>query len=116
MEFKRGIAERNAAAKTLCAMLNGAHGGCVLLGVRDDGDVVGLEIGHETHQRLRGEFSKIDPPASVDLETIPLDDGKAVLIARVNGGTGLYRYEGKPYERFGASTALMPDDTYAWTG
>lgn len=30
---------------------------------------------------------------------------------RVMGGAGLYRFEGKPYERFGASTALMPEDT-----
>lgn len=62
VEFKRGIGKRNAAAKTLCAMLNGSRGGCVLFGVRDDGEVIGVEVGHETHQRLRGEFSKIDPP------------------------------------------------------
>jgi ATP-dependent DNA helicase RecG len=61
LEFKRSIAERETAAKTICGMLNSARGGTVLFGVNDDGQIVGIDVGQRTHDQLRGELRKIDP-------------------------------------------------------
>jgi ATP-dependent DNA helicase RecG len=112
LEFKRGIAERTAAAKTICGMLNGTRGGIVIFGVRDDGSVIGLDVGHETHDRLRGELSKLDPAVTLELETIPIDRDKSLIVIRVPGNTGLYSYDGRHYSRFGASTSQMPESSY----
>lgn len=112
VEFKKSTAERAAAAMTVSAMLNGARGGIVLFGVRDDGSVIGIEVGHETHDRLRNEFRKIDPPFIPEIETRPIDGNRAVLLIRVPGNTGIYKYDGRAYMRFGASTSVMPEGAY----
>lgn len=111
-EFKRSTAEANTAARTLCAMLNGERGGMVLFGVGNDGFLIGQEIGEQTHDRIRAEIRKIEPPVFPDLETVPLSATRSVLVVRVSGGTGLYRYDYRPYERFGPTTSVMSEAEY----
>ncbi len=111
-EFKRSTAEANTAARTLCAMLNGERGGMVLFGLENDGSIVGQEIGEQTHDRIRAEIRKIEPPVFPDLETVPLSATRSVLVVRVSGGTGLYRYDYRPYERFGPTTSVMSETEY----
>lgn len=43
LEFKRSLAEREAAAKTICAMLNGPHVGMVVFGFKNDGSIQSVE-------------------------------------------------------------------------
>ncbi len=43
IEFKRTTGQRTEAAKTVCAMLNSA-GGIVLIGVQDDGKIIGQQV------------------------------------------------------------------------
>ena len=112
LEFKRSIAEKESAAKTICAMLNGPRGGTILFGVSDDGRIRGLDAGQRTHDLLRGELRKIDPPIALDLETVTMADGRSVIAIVIPGNTGIYRYDGRPYARFGASTSIMPEATY----
>lgn len=112
LEFKRSLAEREAAARTICAMLNGPRGGIVVFGVENDGSIRGVEIGDQTHDRIRGEISRIDPPIVPDLTTIPVSEGRAVLVLTVPGSTGVFRYHGRPFARLGASTSLMPETDY----
>lgn len=109
IEFKRSTAEVNTAARTLCAMLNGQRGGMVLFGVGNNGAIVGQDIGEQTHDRIRAEVRKIDPPVIPELRTIPLSGDSAVLVATVSGGTGLFRHDGKAYERFGPTTSVMSE-------
>lgn len=113
LEFKRSIADRSSAAKSISGMLNGERGGTVIFGVRDNGTIEGLEIGHETHDRLRNGISRIDPPVALDFETVPLSDtDRSLIVIRVPGNTGLYKYDGRAYLRLGASTSLMPERSY----
>lgn len=81
-------------------------------GVRNDGTVAGIEIGERTHDRIRGEIEKLDPPVSLELETIQTKSGLSILHVQVPGNTGVYRYDGRPYTRFGASTSIMHEETY----
>jgi len=112
IEFKRSIAEASTGAKTLCAMLNGTRGGMVLFGIENDGRIVGQEIGEQTHDRIRAEIRKIDPPVVPDLETISVTPNRSVIAVSVSGGTGLYRYDHRPYERFGPTTSVMNEADY----
>lgn len=112
LEFKRSMAEREAATRTICAMLNGRRGGSVVFGVENDGSIRGVEIGDQTHDRIRGEVRGIDPPVITDLTTIPIAEGRAVFLLSVPGNTDVFRFQGRPYIRLGASTSLMPEMDY----
>lgn len=61
IEFKRSIAEKETAARTVCAMLNGPHGGFVIFGISNDGTIGGIDVGTETHDRVWGEIRKAEP-------------------------------------------------------
>jgi ATP-dependent DNA helicase RecG len=112
VEFKRSTAEASTAARTLCAMLNGQRGGMVLFGIENDGSIVGQQVGEQTHDRVRAEIRKIEPPVFPDLESILVTGNRSILVVTVSGGTGLYRYDNKPYERFGPTTSVMSESEY----
>lgn len=50
VEFKGSTGQRTAAAKTVCAMLNGL-GGFVIFGVTDRGKVIGQQVNARTIER-----------------------------------------------------------------
>lgn len=90
-------------------MLNGRLPGFVVFGIREDRTFSGQDISSSTLEQISGLLdARIDPPAFPAIETIALDNGKSVILLRVNGGTGLYTYEGRPYQRVGATTRIMP--------
>ena len=111
LEFKRSTGQRTEAAKTVCAMLNGA-GGVVLLGVDDRGTVLGQEIGAHTLEDVAQELRRLEPPAFPELQTVALEKSQAVIAVLMTGGGGPYSYDGRPYLRHGATTAIMPRDEY----
>lgn len=112
LEFKRSLAEREAGARTICAMLNSPQGGIVVFGVNNDGSIRGVEVGEQTHDRIQGEISRIDPPIVPNLTTIPISESRAVLVLSVPGNTEVFRFNGRPYTCLGASTSLMPEMDY----
>ncbi len=112
VEFKRSTGQRTAAAKTVCAMLNGL-GGFVLFGVNDKGELVGQQVSSKTLEEVELAFARIEPPAFPEVETIHLGDDKAVIVVSVAGGRGgPYTCDGRPYIRRGPTTVRMPRDEY----
>ena len=112
-EFKRTTGQRTDAAKTVCAMLNGPLGGFVLFGVRNHGEIVGQDVGTRTLEEITNELDRIDSAhGAPDIETVSLDTGRRVIVLRVPGNTGLYTYDGRPYQRVGSSTRIMPRQLY----
>ena len=111
VEFKRSTGQRTAAAKTVCAMLNGL-GGFVIFGVTDKGEITGQQVSARTLEDLANELRKIEPPAFPDIETVHLKGDKAVIIIAVPGGGGPYTFDGRPYMRNGPTTIPMPREEY----
>lgn len=111
LEFKRTTGERREAARTVCAMLNGL-GGFVLFGVGDRGELIGQDVSARTTEEIAQELRRIDPPAFPGIETVPLDTRRSIIVLRVPGGSGLYRYDGRPYVRLGPTTSVMPQGEY----
>jgi ATP-dependent DNA helicase RecG len=111
VEFKRSTGQRSEAAKTVCAMLNGL-GGMVLFGVTDRGEITGQKISTLTIEDIVNELRRIEPPAFPELETLTLDNGHAVVAVHVPSGGGPYTYDGRPYQRHGPTTSLMPKERY----
>jgi len=111
LEFKRTSGERKEAAKTACAMLNGL-GGFILIGVDDQGRMIGQHATAQTIEDIAQELRRIDPPAFPELETVMLDNGRSVIVLRVHGGGGPYTYDGRSYTRLGPTTSVMARQQY----
>ncbi|MGH2532187.1 MAG: ATP-binding protein [Thermomicrobiales bacterium] len=112
LEFKRTTSELRTGMRTVCAMLNNALPGYVLFGVNDGGRIVGQPMSTQTLEGIANDLRKIEPPAFPDIESVPIEDGKAVIMIRISGGTGLYTCEGLPYQRVGPTTSRMPTQIY----
>lgn len=111
VEFKRSTGQRTEAAKTVCAMLNGS-GGIVLFGVGDQGAILGQDLGAHTLEDISLELRRIEPPAFPDIQVVTLANGQTVIAVLATGGGGPYSFDGRPYLRHGAITAVMPRDEY----
>lgn len=113
LELKRSTSELDAGMRTYAAMLNSRLPGFVVFGITNDGKITGQDVSSQTLERIANlAADRIDPPAFPEIETIPLENGKSVIVLRVSGGTGLYLYEGRPYQRVGSTTQRTPQAVY----
>jgi ATP-dependent DNA helicase RecG len=101
LEFKSGDVTPSVVAKVLGAFLN-AHGGLILIGVKDDGRVVGVKDAKAVEMLLRTQLPKlISPSALWDIEQIEIE-GNVVLALNVPEGQDQpYVTEGAIYSRRG---------------
>ena len=98
LEFKE-VVRKEEIAKTLCAFLN-AEGGTVLIGLQDDGKVIGVEnsVKHELELK-QYLFSVIIPEAPVTISVEKIGT-KEILLAKVwNGSKPPYIFNGEIYFR-----------------
>lgn len=112
LEFKTTTGELRRACGTLCAFLNN-HGGIVLIGVKNDGRLVGQMVTDATLQEIANELRKIEPPVSVKVNYVPVKGGKFVIVMEVPPGDHIpYIYDGRPYHRIESRTNVMPQHLY----
>lgn len=112
IEFKETTGQRQVAARTLSAMLNG-QGGRVLFGVRPNGGVVGQQLADKTLEDVTQACREIHPgyPPSIERVAVPDGDGREVLVVSVPSGSAKpYAYKGNYFVRSGAATVDMPDE------
>jgi ATP-dependent DNA helicase RecG len=112
LEFKKSTSQLKAAFETICAFLNN-KGGIVLLGVKDNGQIIGQNVTDNTKQELAREIKKIEPNAPIEIYYIPLDDGNQVIALEVPPGKHIpYAYDGRPFERNQSTTERMTQHLY----
>lgn len=111
IELKKSTGLRTEAAKTVCAMLNGL-GGLLFFGVTDKGELIGQQVSTKTLEEISHEFRRIEPPAFPEIQTISLNNDKSIILIRIPGYRGSYRYDGRPYIRYGPITQVMPQEEY----
>ena len=110
LEFKE-IVRKEDIAKSLCAFLN-AQGGIVLIGVKDDGKVIGVKDADKQEVLLKNYLYKSiipEAPITVTLETI---GSKKIILAKVwNGSKPPYVFAHTIYFRKGSQTIkATPND------
>jgi len=104
LEFKRSLAELETGVRAVAAMAN-SDGGQVLFGVRDNGRVLGVEIGVQTKERVVQTITdNTDPILYPSVDYVALD-GKAV-----EDKPHLVR--GRAYKRVGAADVQMSQAEY----
>ncbi|MBI4454932.1 MAG: putative DNA binding domain-containing protein [Acidobacteria bacterium] len=114
VEFKKSTAQLNRAGETLCALLNAA-GGVVIFGVTSTGEIVGQQISDKTLQDVGNMVQMFEPPASIKIDRIALpgtDQELLILRARPSSESLPFTFDGRPYERNGTVTAVMPQERY----
>jgi ATP-dependent DNA helicase RecG len=112
VEFKSSTALLRAVFETLCAFLNN-KGGVVLIGVRDDGKIVGQQISDNTRKDISKEIKKIEPAAQIDVDYIEIESNKFVISIRVNPGEHApYTYDGRSFQREESETNRMSQHRY----
>ena len=112
LEFKKSTGLIKAVFQTITGFLN-HKGGTVLIGVLDNGKIVGQEITESTRQKIAKELPKIEPRAQVNIEYIPIEDTKQVIAITVLAGKhSPYAYDGRAYQRDLENTNRMPQHLY----
>ncbi|MCP4577354.1 MAG: hypothetical protein GY846_13850 [Deltaproteobacteria bacterium] len=100
IEFKR--AGTSNLGREICAFAN-ATGGVILIGVSDNGEIVGVD----KHNRLKSEVQAIarsaDPPIAVDVES----SDNVLLVTVPSQHSKPYSFGGKFFMREGASSQQM---------
>ncbi|MBI4180803.1 MAG: ATP-binding protein [Chloroflexi bacterium] len=82
VEFKTSLAEEEEAIQSMIAFTN-TGGGRVFFGVKNDGEVVGVDIGNNTLENLANNIKRYTYPSLVSYTEDFDYDGKKVLIAEV---------------------------------
>lgn len=72
LEFKTSTAKLHNAFETVCAFLNGSSG-TVLIGVKNDGQIIGQDVTDNTRLEIANLLSKLEPPTSLDIDYIPIE-------------------------------------------
>ena len=114
LEFKKTTGQLSRAAETICGFLNG-HGGIVVFGVTPDKEIVGQTVSDSTLQDVAQCLRRFEPPAPVQLERIALPDSAhelLVLRADASHESRPFTIDGRPYERVGSTTSVMPQEKY----
>ncbi len=113
VEFKKSTGQLRRAGESLCGMLNGS-GGMVLIGITPAGRIVGQEIADKTLREVASVLNKLEPPAGFNQIRVELESGKEVLVLKVIPNPELrpYVFDGRPYQRVGSTTSVMPQETY----
>lgn len=117
LEYKKSTASMKDVLHTICAFLNG-DGGCVLIGVEDNGNLVGQDISDKTKREIGIEIAKIAPysNSSVEIFYVPFSGSRQIIVLHVTTDSTKrpYTYNGRAYIRIQSDTLLMPPEHYQY--
>lgn len=102
-EFKEVIESNEDLAKSIVCFAN-TDGGQIIIGVTKRGDIVGIENMDETIRRIDDvAFHRCEPPVTVVVETIPVEDETVVVVNVPKGEQRPYRTQSGLYYIRGAN-------------
>ena len=111
LEFKSSFAGDNEAIISLCAFTH-AEGGVVFFGVKDDGAIIGTDLGRNTLENFANKVRQnSQPPLSPAIESIYLGE-KTVVAASIpkSEPSQLFYAFNTPYIRVGKTNQVMSPD------
>lgn len=113
-EFKESIAQLDKGIKGLTAMLNRSNKGTVYFGVDDKGEVVGMEVGTSTFEKIRNAIrDSVKPRIIADIEVLTADDGKKYVTVAAKGYDTPYSYKDMYFIRHAASNETATPEIVA---
>ena len=112
LEFKRSLAELDTATRTVAAFAN-TDGGVLLFGVRDSGEIIGVEIGQTTKERIVNRITgATDPVVYPSVEHVPVEERTVIAVHVAPSDNRPHLAEGRAYKRVGAADVQLKRDEY----
>jgi hypothetical protein len=104
VEFKREFPGTDELSKEIAALAN-TDGGVILLGVNDNGEVVGLDNPQEVQSRIEGltTSSKFRPPLYPEFYILQMEEGENILLIEVEELDSPCALNYRYYSRVGTS-------------
>ena len=110
IEFKKSTSETKEGIVSISSILNKHCKGTLYFGVKDNGDVIGQEIGKDTLRYLSRDISQnISPACWYEIQEHHSDDGKKFIEVSFSGDNGPYSAYGRYYERFADEDRSISD-------
>jgi ATP-dependent DNA helicase RecG len=104
IEFKQAVPSKlRELADELCAFANAA-GGILIVGIKDDNTILGVEIDNTMRSRIREAIKTIDPPLDVLVEEMQIDDKKILCLNVKAGNHKPYAVSGNIFVRNGPNS------------
>ena len=104
IEFKESVSEIDAAIRSISSMLNRNNEGIVYFGVKDNGDVIGIDIANDTTLKIKEKIkTKIRPLIIPKIEELITHDNLKYIKIEAYGTNIPYSYDGRYFIRTGAS-------------
>ncbi len=115
LEFKNSTGSLSAGMQTVCAFLNSNHGGTVIFGVKDNGQIVGQEVTDKTRKEIATELNKLEPHAKVDISFVHIAGNRQAIVFSANpGAKAPYNYDGRAFVRNQSTTMRMTKEEYMY--
>ncbi len=109
LEFKETTSELDNALIDICAILNKHGSGTLYFGVKDNGDVIGFQVGKNTENDISNSiYNHIEPKIYPTIELLQLD-GKDVIKITFSGNNLPYANDGRHYIRTSDDSRLMSE-------
>lgn len=99
IEFKKSTSELREGITSLASMLNKNGYGILYFGVKDNGDVIGQQIGDRTLREISQAIANFIKPQIIPTIKLELIESKNVIVIEVNGIDKPYSAYGKYYMR-----------------
>ena len=113
-EFKASMSQLDKGIIGLTAMLNRHNHGTLYIGVDDDGNVIGMDVGAGTLETIRNRIrSFVQPQVVPEISRHETDDGRSYISVRVTGYNIPYSCDGRYYIRNVSSNESAGPDVVA---
>lgn len=99
IEFKKSTGELKEGIISLVSMLNKHRSGVLYFGVKNDGEVIGQQIGDNTLRDISQAIANFIKPQIIPYISFELIDDKNIIKVTVEGGERPYSAYGKYYMR-----------------
>lgn len=99
LEFKKSVSELKEGVISLSSMLNKRGHGVLMFGIKNDGSVVGQQIGDMTTNNIVNEIKNhLQPHVNPKIDIIEIDD-KKIISVEVSGDEKPYSAYGRYFKR-----------------
>ncbi len=103
LEFKQGL--NSSIGRDICAFAN-SFGGKILLGIKDDGDIQGIELSNSEKARIQDIARNMNPSPELNIKI----SGEIVVIDVPEGNKKPYSVNGHFFIRTGAVSQQLKRD------
>jgi ATP-dependent DNA helicase RecG len=103
VEFKPSLSQKDRIMESISAFSNNV-GGTILIGVSDQGEITGVDIGRKTLEDLAGYVKRnSDPPVYPSIGTIPVKNSILLFVEVMESPEKPVFFNDKAYKRVGRS-------------